>query len=262
MLSPGPATSSCNSSADNLKTTGVVHSTESFGAVDGPGIRFLVFMQGCRMRCRYCHNPDTWTLSGGEKKTVEEILNKAERYWAYWGTKGGITVSGGEAMLQGEFVAALFEEAHKRGIHTVLDTAAEPFTRTEPAFTAFQRMTASTDLVLLDIKHIDPQKHKDLTGHDNRNILDFAVYLSEKNVPVWIRYVLVPGINDDEKTLHQTRAFLDTLNNIERVDVLPYHTLGIYKWEALGYPYTLKDVSPPDEETIRKAEEILAEKNI
>lgn len=257
MLSQEPAIDSCNHHENNLKKEGIIHSTESFGAVDGPGIRFLIFMQGCRMRCRYCHNPDTWALDRGERKTVRELLDKAERYRTYWGAEGGITVSGGEALLQPEFVTALFEEAHRRGIHTALDTAGEPFTKEEPAFSAFQRLIACTDLVLLDIKHIDPAAHKDLTGHDNQNILDFARYLSEQKIPVWVRYVLVPGINDDQETLIKTRAFLDTLTNIERVDILPYHTLGIYKWEELGYVYTLQGVNPPDEEVMQKARGIL-----
>lgn len=258
MLSREPATSSCKDCEDMLMMEGAVHSTESFGAVDGPGIRFLIFLQGCRMRCRYCHNPDTWRVEGGEKKTVKELLDKAERYRTYWREKGGITVSGGEAMLQPAFVTALFEEAHRRGIHTALDTAGEPFTRKEPDFSVFQRLIDSTDLVLLDIKHIDAEAHKKLTGHDNQNILDFARFLSERKVPVWIRYVLVPGINDDLDSLRRTRAFLDTLSNVEQVDILPYHTLGIYKWEELGYTYTLRDVDPPDEETIRRARETLS----
>ena len=257
MLSQGPAISSCKENDCSLTMEGIIHSTESFGAVDGPGVRFLIFMQGCRMRCRYCHNPDTWAMEGGERKTVGQLLDKAERYRSYWRDKGGITVSGGEAMLQPAFVTALFEEAHRRGIHTALDTAGEPFCRSEPLFSAFQRLIGSTDLVLLDIKHIDPDPHRSLTGQDNRNILDFARYLSEQKVPVWIRYVLVPGINDDRETLVRTRAFLDTLTNVEQVDILPYHTLGIYKWKELGYTYTLGDVAPPDEETVERAKEIL-----
>ena len=257
MLSQEPAINSCNHPEDNLMKVGIIHSTESFGAVDGPGIRFLIFLQGCRMRCRYCHNPDTWALGEGQQKTVKELLDKAERYRTYWGSKGGITVSGGEALLQPEFVTALFEESHRRGIHTALDTAGEPFSKQEPAFSTFQRLIDSTDLVLLDIKHIDPAAHKSLTGHDNQKILDFARYLSEKKVPVWIRYVLVPGINDDRETLIKTRTFLDSLTNIEQVDILPYHTLGVYKWEELGYTYTLQGVNPPDEETMQKARNIL-----
>ena len=250
---------------------GYIHSTESFGSVDGPGIRFLIFMQGCHMRCRYCHNPDTWRTgesgnsgnsgnSGrpGQPATVEELLNKAERYRSYWGNDGGITVSGGEALLQIDFLIDLFEEAHRRGINTCLDTAAQPFTRKEPFFSKFQRLMQSTDLVLLDIKHIDSEKHRWLTGHSNENILDCARYLSEIEKPVWIRHVLVPGITDDEEQLKQLRQMLDTLHNIKKVEVLPYHTLGTFKWENLGIPYSLKDVPTPTAEQIARAREIIS----
>lgn len=239
---------------------GFIHSTESFGAVDGPGVRFLIFMQGCEMRCRYCHNPDTWELpckGAGKKMTVEDLLNQAERYRSYWGEKGGITVSGGEALLQIDFLIDLFEESHRRGINTCLDTAAQPFTREEPFFSKFRRLMQSTDTVLLDIKHMDDDAHRHLTGHTNKNILDCAQILSDWNIPVWIRHVLVPGITDSEDHLRQLGLFLKTLDNVERVEILPYHTLGIIKWEKLGKPYTLNDVKVPTAEDIKKAEEIL-----
>ncbi len=242
---------------------GYIHSTESFGSVDGPGIRFLIFLQGCHMRCRYCHNPDTWKMGGescGTSATVSELLDKAERYRSYWGPDGGITVSGGEALLQIDFLIDLFEEAHRRGINTCLDTAAQPFTRKEPFFSKFQRLMQSTDLVLLDIKHIDSEKHRWLTGHDNENILECAHYLSDIDKPVWIRHVLVPGITDDEAQLQQLRQTLDTLHNIQKVEVLPYHTLGTFKWEQLGIPYSLKDVATPTAEQIARAREILTSK--
>lgn len=239
---------------------GAIHSTESFGAVDGPGVRFLIFMQGCEMRCRYCHNPDTWELpckGAGKMTTVDELLNQAERYRSYWGEKGGITVSGGEALLQIDFLIELFEEAHRRNINTCLDTAAQPFTREEPFFSKFKRLMQSTDTVLLDIKHMDDDTHRHLTGHTNKNILDCAQILSDWNIPVWIRHVLVPGITDSEDRLRQLGLFLKTLDNVERVEILPYHTLGIIKWKKLGKPYTLNDVKVPTAGDIKKAEEIL-----
>ena len=240
---------------------GYIHSTESFGSVDGPGIRFLIFLQGCQMRCRYCHNPDTWKTGNSglsvTTATVSELLDKAERYRSYWGPEGGITVSGGEALLQIDFLIDLFEEAHRRNINTCLDTAAQPFSRHEPFFSKFERLMQSTDLVLLDIKHIDSEKHRWLTGHGNENILDCARYLSDIKKPVWIRHVLVPGITDDEEQLIQLRQTLNTLSNIQKVEVLPYHTLGTFKWEQLGIPYTLKDVAPPTNEQIARAREIL-----
>ena len=238
-----------------MSSKGYIHSTESFGSVDGPGIRFLIFLQGCHMRCRYCHTPDTWKMGGescGTSATVSELLDKAERYRSYWGPDGGITVSGGEALLQIDFLIDLFEEAHRRGINTCLDTAAQPFTRKEPFFSKFQRLMQSTDLVLLDIKHIDSEKHRWLTGHGNENILDCARYLSDIGKPVWIRY--------DEAQLQQLRQTLDTLHNIQKVEVLPYHTLGTFKWEQLGIPYSLKDVATPTAEQIARAREILTSK--
>ena len=243
-----------------MSSTGYIHSTESFGSVDGPGIRFLIFLQGCRMRCRYCHNPDTWKLGSdacGTTATVDELLNKAERYRSYWGPDGGITVSGGEALLQIDFLIELFEEAHRRGINTCLDTAAQPFTRDESFFGKFERLMHSTDLVLLDIKHIDGEKHRWLTGHDNENILDCARYMSDIAKPVWIRHVLVPGITTDEEQLVRLRQFIDTLQNVKRVEVLPYHTLGTFKWQKLGIPYTLTEVPAPTAEQVKHAQAIL-----
>ena len=237
--------------------TGLVHSTESFGAVDGPGIRFLIFLKGCNMRCQYCHNADTWSTEGAEECTADSLLDRAERYRSYWRKSGGITVSGGEPLLQIDFVAELFRKAKTRGINTVLDTSAQPFTRTSPFFTKFQELMTYTDLVLLDIKHIDPQKHKALTGHDNKNILDAAQYLSEINKPVWIRHVLVPGITDNDEDLRKLRAFIDTLGNVQKVEVLPYHSLGLDKWEKLGLVCPLKDIEPPSDERIRNAKAIL-----
>ena len=237
--------------------TGIVHSTESFGAVDGPGVRFLIFLSGCAMRCRYCHNADTWAPGNGQEMTVTELLDKAERYRSYWGKKGGITVSGGEPLLQIDFLRELFAEAKRRGIGTVLDTAAQPFTRGEPFFSKFEALMQDTDLVLLDIKEIDPEKHLALTGHGNANILDCARYLSDIGKPVWIRHVLVPGLTDDEDGLRQTGAFIAGLKNVQKVEVLPYHSLGADKWERLGLAYTLKGTEPPAEESVEKAYRLL-----
>lgn len=236
---------------------GNIHSTESFGSVDGPGIRFLIFLQGCPMRCQYCHNPDSWSVGQGEQRTADELLDQAARFRPYWGAEGGITVSGGEALMQIDFLIELFEKAHARGINTCLDTSAQPFTRREPFFSKFERLMKVTDTVLLDIKHIDEAEHRKLTRHTNQNILDCARYLSDISKPVWIRHVLVPGITDNDEYLHQLRAFLDTLTNVERVDVLPYHTLGTFKYEKLAIPYPLADVQPPTAERIANAKQIL-----
>ncbi len=236
-----------------------VHSVESFGSVDGPGIRFVIFLKGCAMRCQYCHNPDTWDRAGGNLRSVDDVLSQALRYRSYWGEKGGITVSGGEALLQIQPLTELFHKAKDLGINTCLDTSAQPFSRKDGRFLAFEALMKYTDLVLLDIKHIDNDAHKRLTGWENENILDCARYLSDIHKPVWIRHVLVPGINDDDESLHRLRSFIDTLSNVERVEVLPYHALGVYKWEQLGIPYKLTDVKPPTEESVLHARKILTE---
>lgn len=236
---------------------GRVHSTESFGSVDGPGIRFIIFLKGCAMRCQYCHNPDTWKAEGGELMTADELLDRAERYRAYWGEQGGITVSGGEALLQMDFLTELFEEAHRRGINTCLDTAGQPFRNDEAYLQKFDRLMDNTDLVLLDLKHMDDEPHRKLTGFTNRNILLMAEHLSRRGTPVWIRHVLVPGITDSDDHLQRMAAFIHALKNVERVEVLPYHTLGIFKWQNLGLTYELNDVPTPTNEQVRHAEEIL-----
>ena len=236
-----------------------VHSVESFGSVDGPGIRFVIFLKGCAMRCQYCHNPDTWDRAGGNLRSVDDVLSQALRYRSYWGEKGGITVSGGEALLQIQPLTELFHKAKDLGINTCLDTSAQPFSRKDGRFSAFEALMKYTDLVLLDIKHIDNDAHKRLTGWENENILDCARYLSDIHKPVWIRHVLVPGINDDDESLHKLRSFIDTLSNVERVEVLPYHDLGVYKWEQLGIRYKLTDVKPPTEESVLHARKILTE---
>lgn len=234
---------------------GHIHSTESFGAADGPGVRFIVFMQGCHMRCRYCHNPDTWKMDGGDEVTADEVLKRALRFKPYWGKDGGITISGGEPLLQIDFVIELFKKAKDLGINTCIDTAGNPFTKEEPFFSKFEELMKYTDLLLLDLKEINPTRHKDLTGFDNSNIIEMAKYLSEINKPVWIRHVLVPEHSDFDEDLDALGDFIDTLSNVDRVEILPYHTLGKFKWENLGIPYTLESISPPSAERIENAKQ-------
>lgn len=234
---------------------GHIHSTESFGAADGPGVRFIVFMQGCHMRCRYCHNPDTWKMAGGDEVTADEILKRALRFKPYWGKDGGITISGGEPLLQIDFVIELFKKAKELGINTCIDTAGNPFTKEEPFFSKFEELMKYTDLLLLDLKEINPARHKDLTGFDNSNIIEMAKYLSEINKPVWIRHVLVPEHSDFDEDLDALGDFIDTLSNVDRVEILPYHTLGKFKWENLGIPYSLESISPPSAERIENAKQ-------
>jgi pyruvate formate lyase activating enzyme len=236
---------------------GAIHSTESFGSVDGPGIRFLIFLKGCRMRCRYCHNVDTWDPYSNDLRTADELLDQAERYRSYWGKEGGVTVSGGEPLLQIDFLLELFRKAKARGINTAIDTAGQPFTRKEPFFSKFQELMRYTDLLLMDIKHIDPVEHRKLTGQPNDNILDMFCFLSKIGRPVWIRYVLVPGITDDDGCLRKTRDFIATLKNVKKIEVLPYHSMGEYKWKELGIPYSLEGVKSPAAEQVNHAQRIL-----
>ena len=223
---------------------GYVHSLESFGSVDGPGVRYVIFLSGCPMRCQFCHNPD-------------ELLEKALRYRNYWGDKGGITVSGGEPLMQIDFLTELFRKAKEKGIHTTLDTSGAPFTEEGSWFEKWQELMKYTDLVMLDIKHIDEEQHRILTGRTNKNILRMAEVLSEMGKPVWIRHVLVPERNDTDAYLHRLADFIHTLKNVERVEVLPYHTLGVFKWETLGIPYALEGIKPPTKERVENAERIL-----
>ncbi len=238
---------------------GRIHSFESFGTVDGPGIRYVVFLQGCPLRCQYCHNPDTWE-TGGKEYTAEQVVAQALRYKNYFGEKGGVTVTGGEPLLQMEFVIELFTLLKKQGVHTCVDTSGVTFKKGNAASeAAHERLLAVTDLFLLDIKHIDEEKCKALTGQSNANTLAFAQLLSEQNKPIWIRQVLVPGITDDEKDLRRTRAFIDGLSSVERVEVLPYHTMGLVKYEKLGLEYPLKDIQAPSKERVAGAKRILIE---
>lgn len=237
--------------------TGKVHSIETFGAVDGPGIRFVVFLKGCQMRCRYCHNPDTWSVEGAQEYTPQALLDRALRYRTYWGTTGGITVSGGEALLQLPFVTEFFQKAKALGIHTTLDTSGQPFSMEASYLEQFRQLMDVTDLFLLDIKHIDAECHRQLTGHGNENILEFARYLADHNKDMWIRHVLVPGITDSEDALVSLGDFVQSLKTVKRVEVLPYHTFGVFKWEQLGIPYSLKEVNPPTKEEVERANRLL-----
>lgn len=236
---------------------GWIHSLESFGSVDGPGVRYVIFFSGCAMRCRFCHNPDTWRQRAGTPYTADELLQKAVRYRPYWGNNGGITASGGEPLLQIDFLTELFQKAKAQGIHTALDTSGSPYTKEEPFFGKFQKLMQYTDLVLLDIKHIDEICHRELTGQSNQNILELARDLSDRNKPIWIRHVLVPEHSDEDIWLLQLREFLDTLKSVEKVEVLPYHTLGVYKWKELGMEYPLEGIEPPSKERIENANRIL-----
>ena len=236
---------------------GYVHSLESFGSADGPGVRYIIFLSGCNMRCQFCHNPDTWDIKAGKEYTASQLLKIANRYRPYWGSEGGITVSGGEPLLQIDFLLELFEKAKEMGIHTTLDTSGNPFTTEEPFYLKWKELMKVTDLVMLDIKHIDEEQHKILTGKTGKNILEMARQMSEMGQPMWIRHVLVPERNDTDEYLHRLADFIKTLKTVERVEVLPYHTLGVFKWENLGIPYKLEGIDPPTAERVGNAKRIL-----
>lgn len=233
---------------------GYIHSTESFGTVDGPGVRFVVFFQGCPLRCKYCHNPDTWKFEGGRAVTVDEILDEYDSIKEFL-KSGGITCTGGEPLAQPEFLAELFKEAKSRGIHTCLDTSGAVFN--QKLIDKIDKVIDNTDLVMLDIKHIDSAEHKKLTGMPNEHILAFAEYLRDRNIELWVRHVVVPGITDNEEYLFKLGEYLSTLSNLKALDVLPYHDMGKVKYENLGIDYPLKDVEPLPKERAIKARDII-----
>ena len=241
------------SEENNNKSIGRIHSFESFGAVDGPGIRFVIFFQGCGLRCKYCHNRDTWTQNSGTLMHVDEIIAKVKRYKNFIvPSGGGVTATGGEHLLQVKFLIELFSKLKKENIPTALDTSGM-FELTED----IKKVLELTDLVLLDIKHIVPEKCKNLVGFSNEKELAFARYLSEKNIPMWIRQVIIPGITNGENDLLLLKKFLATLNNVQKIELLPYHSLGKYKWERLGVNYPLENVPDATSEDIENAKKIL-----
>ena len=233
---------------------GRIHSTESFGTVDGLGVRFVVFFQGCPLRCKYCHNPDTWDFSGGREVTAEELMKEYDSYKEFL-KSGGITATGGEPLAQPEFLAELFALAKSKGVHTCLDTSAGVY---DPAHhEKIDEALKYTDLVMLDIKHIDNEEHKRLTGKGNRNILAFAEHIRELGIPVWIRHVVVPGITDKYEELFALGEFLSTLSNIKALDVLPYHDMAKPKYAELGLDYPLGDTPPLTKEEAIRARDII-----
>ena len=229
-----------------------IHSIETFGTVDGPGVRFVTFFQGCNMQCKYCHNRDTWNINEGTYISVDELFETILRYKPYIIKNGGFTASGGEPLLQPHFLISLFQKLKDAKIHTAIDTSG---------------MVEITDhvngdlslmaLVVLDIKHINPEKAKNLIGFSNEKELDFAKYLSDNNIPIWIRQVIIPGITDNKEDLINLKNFISSLKTVKKVELLPYHNLGKHKWETLGFDYDLKDIRTANEEDIKRAKEIL-----
>ncbi len=239
---------------DSLETKGKVHSFETFGTVDGPGIRFVVFMKGCPLKCKYCHNRDTWSADNAQLYTAEEIMAEVRKYRNFINSsKGGVTVSGGEALIQPKFILELFKKCKEEGLHTAVDTSG--YVNIEDV----KEVMEYTDLVLLDLKHADALKHQDLTGVDNAKIKQFTEYLYDINKPVWIRYVLIPGYTDDEADLLAAYEYLKIFKNIEKIEVLPYHSAGKIKWENLNVEYPLEGIRVPTAEEVERARIILTD---
>ena len=236
----------------DLKQYAKIHSFESFGTVDGPGIRYVIFLQGCHLKCKYCHNRDTWDINGGYYSSLDEILDKIENYKNYIMPNGGVTVTGGEPLLQVHFLIELFKKLKEKNIHTCIDTSGMVDITED-----IKTLLNYTDLVLLDIKHIDPIKCKNLVGVSNERELKFAEYLSQNNIDMWIRQVLIPGYTDDENDLKKLKSFIDKLNSVKKVELLPYHNMGEYKWKKLGLNYDFKDVKVPTAEEVKKSKQIL-----
>jgi len=239
-----------------LETKGYIHSFESFGTKDGPGIRFILFLQGCPLRCLYCHNPDTWKSSDAQIEiTPEEAFNEIRKVKGFLRT-GGVTVSGGEPLLQPDFVFELFKLCKQEGLHTAVDTSGYLLND------KIKEVLNLTDLVLLDIKHINPKKYTTLTARPLEPTLKFFDYLRDINKPVWLRYVLVPGFSDDEQDLNNWAEYVSHYPNVQRVDILPFHQMGTHKWKELGREYKLQDVPTPTAEEVLKAENIFKSYNL
>lgn len=236
--------------------TGYIHSKESFGTVDGPGIRLVLFMQGCPMRCLYCHNPDTWKTGEGTQVTAEEIIEEFNKNRAFY-EKGGITVSGGEPLLQMTFITELFRKCKEEKIHTCIDTSGITYKEEKEYLEKLDTLLEFTDLVMLDIKHIESECHKALTGHKNENILAFAKHLEEKNITLWVRHVVLEGYTDKKDDLIKLGEFIGKLRNLKGLDVLPYHTMGVNKYKEMGLPYKLEGVPALSKADAQKAKEYI-----
>ena len=240
----------------DLKYYAKVHSIESFGAVDGPGIRFVLFLQGCNLECKYCHNRDTWDINSGKYESLDDIFNKIIRYKNYICPNGGVTVTGGEPLLQVKFLIELFKKLKEEDIHTCIDTSGMVAITDD-----IKELLKYTDLVLLDIKHIDDKKCKELVGRSNKLELEFAKYLSDNNIKMWIRQVIVPGFTDDKEDLLKLKSFISSLKTVQKIELLPYHNIGEFKWKKLGLDYPLEGIRQANDEDIKRAKEILGIKD-
>ncbi|AFG38451.1 pyruvate formate-lyase-activating protein [Spirochaeta africana] len=241
-----------------MECTAGIHSFESMGTVDGPGIRYVIFFQGCPLRCKFCHNRDTWTTRHSRSYTLSHIMQNIRRARPYFqGSGGGVTATGGEPLLQAGFVAELFRACQAEGIHTALDTS---------GYAAVQGPVAEvldhTDLVLLDIKHMDDEIHREYIGVPNTRVFEFMRELDRRSLPVWVRHVIVPGYTDDLAHADRFGHFVSQFPSVQRVELLPYHEMGVHKWEALGEQYPLKGVQPPSDEVMQQLRTVVAERGL
>ena len=236
----------------DLRYYAKVHSVESFGTVDGPGIRFVLFLQGCHLQCKYCHNRDTWDINSGTYKSLDDIFDKIMKYKNYICPNGGVTITGGEPLLQAKFIFELFTKLKEQNIHTCIDTSGMVALTDD-----IKKVLSVTDLVLLDIKHIDDSKCRELVGKSNKLELEFARYLSDNNIDMWIRQVIVPGYTDNEQDLLKLKWFIASLKTVQKIELLPYHDMGKFKWKNLGAEYNLENVRPANSNDIKKAKKVL-----
>ena len=237
---------------------GYIHSFETFGTVDGPGVRFVIFVKGCPLRCKYCHNPDTWTMSGGQVYETDELVSRVSKYKHYFGSTGGVTISGGEPLMQLDFLIELCQKFKKAGIHVAIDTSGYCFNKEDSELVKkYDELIKNVDLFLLDIKHSNDEEHKKLTGVTNKNTLEFATYLSNNDKKMWIRQVQLSGITIDKKQLEDLKSILKELKTVEKIELLPYHTMGIVKYQKLGIPYPLEGMEAPTKEEIEFSKKIL-----
>ncbi len=236
---------------------GLIHSIETFGTVDGPGVRYVVFLKGCPLRCAYCHNPDTWDNAGAREMSPQEIMDGFLKNRAFY-KNGGITVTGGEPLVQIDFLTELFKMAKEENIHTCIDTSGITFNANDECYLKkLDTLMEYTDLVMLDIKHIDEKKHITITGKSNKNVLEFAKHTEKKGVSLWVRHVVVPNLTDNYDDLYNLGKFIRTLKNVKALDVLPYHTMGVKKYKEIGIPYKLEGTPPLSTEEAVKAREII-----
>jgi len=240
-----------------MSLVGNIHSIESCGTVDGPGVRFVVFLQGCPLRCQYCHNPDTWAVDGGRTMSVQALIDEIIKYKSYMRfSNGGVTISGGEPLIQTAFVLELLKACKAKHIHTAIDTSGFIFTEDTKA------VIDAVDLVLLDVKHADPKTYKVITGVNLQPTLDFLAYLHKQHKPTWVRYVLVPTLSDQPEHIETLSKILSNYNNIERIEILPFHKMGEYKWASLGLTYQLTNIDEPSKDSILKAMTIFKKYNL